>query len=135
MEISKVEWYVDKRVIYIKRPTIVTIGNLKHTNDHTINLLDEGSVPVHVINDASDVILSPKSINYIRQSVPYLNHPNLGWLITVSSSSFITFMANIIPQLRGKSRGSVKVVSNLEAARAILRKHEPNLQWNNLDNT
>lgn len=130
MEQSEIYWLIENHIIYTKRPPVLTLECLREDSENIIKLLDVGEAPIHIINDTLAVNMTPKKALMIRKALPYLDHPHLGWFVTVTSSQFISFLASIVPQMRkGSNRSNVEVVNSLDEAIQFLREHESNLNW------
>jgi len=129
MEECTICWLIENRLLYIKRPAIIDMEMLEADSQRIITMLDAGEAPVHIINDALDVNMTPKNARMMRNALPYLDHPNLGWLVTVTSNAFISFLASIIPQMRRNNNNNVKVVHSVDEAITFLDECESEVDW------
>lgn len=127
METAKIYWLLENRILYVKRPSVVNIENLERDSEQIIAMLEMGEAPIHIINDTLNVAMNPKNVRLIRKATPFLDHPNLGWFVTIASNPFIAFLGSVVPQMRLTNNRNVKVVSTTDDAITFLRKSDLSL--------
>src|SRR5215207_3568472 len=93
------DWYIKDRVIIHRPVGDETLAIIKKNNDDLIKLLDEGTPKVHIIVDARYITKLPTSLLKLNKATTFLSHPSLGWVITISNNSLITFLGGMLPQL------------------------------------
>jgi len=133
MEQANIHWLIENRIIYVKRPSTVSIENLTQDSEQIIALLEAGNAPIHIINDALDVSMNPNNALLIRKATPFLDNPNLGWFITITANPIISFLGSIIPQMRMNNSSNVKIVKTSDEALKFLRKHDPSINWDTMN--
>lgn len=125
---AHIDWYIDQRVLYVKRPEIITLDILTEDSQKIIKLLDSAELPVHIINDTLAVKHMPKNLSSIKRSVPFLNHPRLGWFITLSDNILINFFGSVLPQTRFVNQ-RFRVIRQLEEALTLLNYQDSTIDW------
>lgn len=133
METSSISWLLENRVLYIKRPEAVTIETLEKDNENILAMLNTGDAPIHIIHDTLSVGMTPRNIRLVRKATAFLEHPELGWFITVSSNAFISFLGSVIPQMRMSNKAAIKVVTSVDEAIGFLRKQDLSLDWSTVN--
>jgi len=131
METATVFWILENRVLYVKRPSVVSIESLEQDNENIVAMLDAGEAPIHLIHDTLSVGLTPRKVRLIRKATTFLEHPDLGWFITVTSNPFISFLGNLVPQMCMSNKAMIKVVSTVDEASSFLHKVEQDMDWSN----
>lgn len=125
---AHIDWYIDQRVLYVKRPEIITLEELAEDSQRIIHLLDSSELPVHIINDTLNVEHMPKKLLGIKRSVPFLNHPHLGWFITLSDNALINFFGFVLPQTHLVNK-KFQILRQLDESLTFLKKQDDTIDW------
>ncbi len=121
------EWYIQDRVIFHRGVGDQTLEIILKNNNRFIQMIEEGSAPVHIIVDARQVGLIPLPLFRLSQATSFFKHPSLGWFIAIPSSPTIKFIAGFLPQIVGLPR--YRVVRDLDSAIVLLKEKDLTLDW------
>ncbi len=121
------EWYIKDRVIFHRGFGEQTLEIIQKNNNRFIQMIEEGSAPVHVIVDARQVSLLPTPLFRLSQTTSFFKHLSLGWFIAITNSPTIYFIAGFLPQIVGLPH--YRVVRDLDSAIAFLKEKDLTLDW------
>jgi hypothetical protein len=121
------DWYIKDRVIIHRPVGDETLKLIRQNNDDLIKLLDIGMPPIHIIVDARYIRKVPTSLLKLNKAISFLSHPSIGWVITISNNSLITFLGGMLPQLGSFTR--YRVVSEPQSSLTFLKDQDATLDW------
>lgn len=94
-------WLIENRIILIHTEGNVSLADVKASNERLYLMLNTVSAPVHIIFDGTHMQSHPLNVIELKQTLTFLEHENIGWMVTVSMNSIITFMNSVIAKLFG----------------------------------
>lgn len=95
-------------------------------------LLSNASETFHVIIDNRVVSMpAPASLSQMKQMVPYMNHPQLRWVIVVKPTNLNLNTESLPIEQEGET--SLKNVSSLPEAISFLRQQTDGIDWSLAD--
>lgn len=118
-----VSWQSENKVIRVSNSRVLTSGELIQLNDAITSMLDSGDAPVHLIYEAGN-FKTPTNISEVKGALTFLQHPSLGWIITINTNRVINFISMVVTNL---SKINLKSAANTEEALIILSKVDPSL--------
>ncbi len=121
------DWYIKERVLLQRPQGELTIEDVQHNNDRIIKMLDKGRPLVHVVVDARFITKLPTNLLKMSNATSFLNHPSLGWVVTVSNNSMINFLGGMLPQIGTLRR--YRVFSDLDRTVTFLKDQDTSLDW------
>lgn len=124
-------WYVEKRVLYIRWPEVLTLEALKEANDEIVTYLDAGTPLVHTIQDTSSMAKYPSNLLKLHQTLTFLRHPALGWVLAVSHDPMVVFLGTVLPQMSGRSR--TRVFRTMADLLAFIEDQDRSVDWTSAD--
>jgi hypothetical protein len=95
----QISWAQDKRIILLN-----LIGSLdledgfKASND-TNDYINQGTAPVHLVVDMSELKSFPTNITKVNQMNQYLKNPARGWVVVIGGNSLSNFLVNVLSQV------------------------------------
>jgi hypothetical protein len=95
----QIKWLKRTRIILAYSEGSQDIEEVRLNNQEIIALLDAGRAPVHLVFQAVDLKSSPTNIQELKNSLDFLRHPNLGWIISVGSNPILNFVSGIVTNL------------------------------------
>ena len=116
------EWHIPGRVLILTVSGDVSLEDLAQFNSAMLSHLDEGTPPVHLVSIGNNIRRVPTSIMLIKQTVTYLQHPNMGWTIIVQEKAnpLTGFMLSVAAQATGMKMWQVKnVADGIETLRRL----------------
>ncbi|RMG86802.1 MAG: STAS/SEC14 domain-containing protein [Chloroflexi bacterium] len=122
----EISWYIPKRVILSRLVGDVTEDDMHGMFDLSIAMLDEGQPPVHMIADQTAVGKFPNNLSAMQFMVRK-PHPNMGWVVVVSSNRVARFLTNILFQVMPVP---TKMVDTMDAALTYLNHVDNSIQDN-----
>lgn len=120
-------WYIRERIIFHRPVGELSLDGIRHRNDQFAKLLNKGSRPVHIIVDSRYITQMPTNLLQLSQATPFIRHPSLGWAITVSNTSLMTFLGGLLPQIGSLAR--YRVVSEVDFGLNFLKEQDHSLDW------
>ena len=126
------DWYIKERVLFQRQVGEMTLETVQHNNDRIIKMLDKGKPLVHVMVDARFITKLPTNLLKMSNSTSFLNHPSLGWVMTVSNNSMINFLGSMLPQIGTLRR--YRVFPNLQRTLTFLKDQDETLDWQDAKN-
>lgn len=94
-------WLIENRIILIHTEGNVSLADVKASNERLYLMLNTVSAPVHIIFDGTQMQSHPLNVIELKQTLTFLEHENIGWMVTVGMNSIITFMNSVIAKLFG----------------------------------
>jgi hypothetical protein len=91
-------WLIEKRVALVSFSGVVTVEDAAAATQASIRLISEGTAPVHMINDTTDVEKFPPLLE-LREVGARESHPNTGWTVMVVTHPVLRFIVSILLQL------------------------------------
>ena len=125
MDAFDMEWHVPERVIMARYHGVVTLDTLDEINNSLAQMHTEGTGPIHIISDASDLKTFPTSINHLRKTLTILNEDGWGWIISIGMDSLNNFLLSVMAALFGMK---IKTAKSIEEAEQILRRVDMTLE-------
>jgi hypothetical protein len=123
------DWYIKDRVILYRPSGEQTLQFIQQSSDQILKLLDEGNASVHICLDARFITKVPTNLLKLSNATTFLNHPSIGWVITISNDAMIKFLGAMLPQLKSVKHN--RVISEPEKALAFLKEQDSTLDWSN----
>ncbi len=120
-------WYIKGRIIFLRPIGEAPIEVIQQYNDQILKLLNKGTKPVHVIIDTRYVTEFPTNLLKLTNAINFLSHPSVGWVITISNNSLISFLGGILPQFNKFQR--YRVLSELDKGLLFLKEQDSTLNW------
>lgn len=74
-----VEWFQEGKVIIVRIGVNFPIEEVAQLSVKLIPMLEQGTAPVHILIDATQVKTFPTNLIQARNDAAYFNHPSLGW--------------------------------------------------------
>lgn len=128
----KVQWYIEKQIIFIKFWGEIVVDDLIAQLNETAAFIGESDrVLVHAITDLSEVTkpLPMKNIPQVITSVK--QHPHTGWVITVGEKDMMLKFASSVARQLFKMRQ--QTFDTLPEALAFLSQRDPTIDWHMAD--
>lgn len=98
----KIEWLSFPRILYIDLYGDLTLEDIESFSNDTIQYIEEGKAPVHIIIDDSKVGKPPIRLNSLKQSLRYAQHPSLGWHVAIGDvNPVVNYVAPMIMKIFG----------------------------------
>lgn len=120
-------WYIPKRVIYLKIEGDITIADIEAISTHLIEMLDQGTAPVHCFADDENIGKIPYKIAEFRKTATALAHPSMGWLIAIG---LVHPMVNfIIPLIAQLFKVNYYRCYTVKQAQDILTRRDTSINW------
>jgi hypothetical protein len=108
------EWHIPKRVLILTVSGDVTMQELERFNCSVIEYLEQGTSPVHLVSIGENIRQVPTNLMLIKETVTYLQHPNMGWTIIVQGKAnhLTGFMVSVAAQATGMKLRQVKSIAD-----------------------
>jgi len=127
----EIDWVVQNRIVSGRFVDVVSVSEARESSNVITEYVVSGDAPVHLIADLRDMIHSPTSIQVNRQiASPYLNHPNMGWVIIIGGNAFQQFMISVLKRLTSIK---VKQTGSYEEALDMLKEIDPSIEQASID--
>lgn len=97
----EINWLQDRRVIHMRVMDELTIDDMRRFSHELVACLNQGQAPVHIIGDITGLRKFPSNITAMKNAVPHIRHPNLGWNIVVGGPYLLETIAQIIARVAG----------------------------------
>lgn len=126
------DWYIKDRIIFSRPVGDISINNVQEYAGYVVDMLTEGTSPVHLIVDARFIGQAPTNLLALTKATTFMGHPSLGWVLTITTNSVIQFLAGMVPQI-----GRVKhyhVFPTIELCMAFLKEQDRTLNWTAANN-
>jgi hypothetical protein len=120
---TTVGWYREKQIILAKVIGELSLSDISESSAQIITLLTQGSAPVHIIADITQMTRHPGIASEVMKASRYLNHPALGWLVI--SGEVSTLVRSILNIFERYGKTHIKTVASLEEAIRFLDDQEP----------
>ena len=120
----KLHWYQENRILVGTFNGSFAPNDLVEINDAAVEMIRQGTPPVHDIIDALALEKIPFDLKLLNKSMQWFKEPNLGWVIVIAKNPLFGFFGTILSQAAGKH---VRVVGSWEEALAMLMKADPSL--------
>jgi hypothetical protein len=121
----EIKWLVKPRIILAYSEGSQDIDDVRLNNQEIKALLDAGQAPVHLVFQAVNLKNSPTNIQELKNSLDFLRHPNLGWIISVGSNPILNFVSTIVTNL---FRINLRQANSLEDAIDWLKQLDPSIE-------
>jgi hypothetical protein len=120
---AHVSWLIEHRMVSIRYFGVVTAGDVKSNTATGVELVEQGTAPVHVFIDASEIESISISLSELRSlTVPVKS--KAGWTIVIAPNTLYRFFISVGMQF---SRGDYKFVESRDEAIAFARLNDPTL--------
>jgi hypothetical protein len=93
------KWIEDKRVIHTSLTGTLTSQEAQEMSDAHAKFLNEGTAPVHLIVDVTNLDGVPNNLRQNASMGGYLRHPSLGWTVLIGGNVLVNFMVSVIGQV------------------------------------
>ncbi len=117
---TNVTWYLEDRIILAHVVGDNTLEDFRGINTAIIQHLDQGTAPVHLLIDVTELGNIPSNIIKVKQAFTYLDHPSIGWSFFIGEMNAIKkLVVSLTTQMSGLD---VKTVDTFEEALLVLRR-------------
>ena len=114
---------IEKRVIFQRLHGVFSVDDYYTRQQRELALLPEGTPPVHIVIDTSDVISTPNFVEFAR--LPRIGkRDELGWIVLVITNPTFRFFASMLSQL---AKRNYHIVATLDEAWTFLRERDDTL--------
>lgn len=118
-------WLVANRVIQLRVSESVTMEDIQDINRQLLAMLEQGTAPVHIVNDMQGLKEFPNNLIQVKSALTYMSHAKLGWESIISQPNpLVRFFASAITQIAG---ARMKMVPSLEEAYFALSRLDQTL--------
>ena len=133
LPIRTAQWIVEGRVLYAYAWGVLTIDELLTHDARMIELADAGTAPVHALL-YSDIEKPPSlRLDVARSISQALGHPALGWVILIDQqNAIVQFISRTLARFFGVK---YKNFETLDDAITFLKAEDPNIDWNQLNDS
>lgn len=125
-----VTWYLPGRVIYARIQRQLEGEEPAQVDQHLCNLLDEGE-RAYLIMDLRDVAEMKNPSLARLDHVTYRHHPNLQWMLILTTDQVMHFLSTAVSQMAHKS---YRVFSDTGELILFLKKNLTDADWNQVQN-
>lgn len=94
-----VRWLQQDRVLVVHFVGDLPLEDLRILSAELVACLEAGIAPIHMIGDFTEIGLFPMNVRGLRDAVPHLRHPKLGWSIVVGGPALARTFAEIAVKL------------------------------------
>ena len=123
----QIKWLKRSRIILAYSEGSQDIEEVRLNNQEIKALLDAGRAPVHLVFQAVDLKSSPTNIQELKNSLDFLRHPNLGWIISVGTNPVLNFVSTVITKI---FKINLRQAESLQDALSVLEKLDGSLAPN-----
>jgi hypothetical protein len=120
----KLQWVSENRLSYVHVWGDYNLQELKDSSEEVQAWVANGTPLVHHIADFRDMETYPTNLAQILKSVPFMQEPNLGWVIILSDNRMVKFLSSMAT---GVSKARFRTFSNLEDALVFLAERDSTL--------
>jgi hypothetical protein len=107
-------WRVEERIIYIRFWGDTTLKDAEEFNAHLIEMLEQGTPPVHLIIDLRELKSTPNDFRNLSKIIKFPLQ-QIGWVMNVGMPNpVLGFIAAALAQLFGARMRSVKTIAEAE---------------------
>ena len=95
---STTRWFVKNKIIITDFIGDISLDDLKESGMKVMELLEQSDSPlVHLLTNETYLLSLPSSIKEISESSPFMQHPQMGWMIMYGSEDRLAkFKAAIV---------------------------------------
>jgi hypothetical protein len=117
----EITWLRDKRIVSLRVWGVFSETELIASGSQMRDALSEGTAPVHVVCNATEVVDYPKNIRVVKEGAQlYFSHPAMGWFMFLGfDKPIMRFFSNTIMQLLMRN---FKHARSMEEVMSILCK-------------
>lgn len=126
MPIDYARWIIEHQVLFARAYDAVSRAEMVEHNQIVLNYLNETQTPLHIILDDSTMGIVEPSFLEVQRIITFQNHPQIGWVVHISSNRVIRHFANLMARI---SSIQYQQFNNLEDSLAFLQQQHPELQW------
>lgn len=116
-----VEWLQEGKIILSKISGVLTIDEIRETSPLYVQMLDAGSAPVHIITGMQGLVLYPTNLLQLKDAMPSLNHPSMGWQVFYGAPPLARSLINVFSTI---TRSDFSNFRSLEQAVAFLHEKD-----------
>lgn len=121
----EISWYHQDRVLYVRFWDNLTLDEAQQISAINTRHLAEGTPPVHIVVDITQLQTFPTNIRFNTGVTSYLKSSNLGWVVVVGEmNALLNFALAIIGQF---ARIMYTRRDSLESALEFLQKRDSTL--------
>lgn len=111
---TNITWYLENRIILAHVVGDNSLEDFYVINETIIQYLDQGTAPVHLLIDVTELGNIPSNILKVKQAFTYLDHPSIGWSFFIGEMNAIKkFIVSLTTQMSGLD---AKTVDTFEEA-------------------
>lgn len=125
----EVRWFVKNRVVLALGYGKVNRQENDDSDRQVLELLSQGTPPVHVLMDVSHVEDFPQYTMNERMSVfqNMANHPNLGWAALCGTTNpIVRFMSAVVTRLTGVR---FRLFETFDEGLQFLQEQDDSVEW------
>jgi len=118
--VYSIDWYQEGKVILANVQGSVTLDDLGSLQEQVFAYLDNGTAPIHLIVDTTNLGQMPLKLNELRNVTRYMADDRFGWQVIVGGLNPIARMiGSILMQLAGRE---IILVNNMTEAEQRLSR-------------
>ncbi|MFN8530693.1 MAG: hypothetical protein U0670_18970 [Anaerolineae bacterium] len=121
---SSIEWIIDKRVLLITLPDVLTGAEISDLNSQSFNWLKTGTQPIHLLVDCSQVTMFPLNMLKMKQIINVLPNPRMGCWVIIGANRLGMYTALLLGRLFNVT---ILTAQSVEQAKQVLLAADPTL--------
>jgi hypothetical protein len=121
----QLEWLQDKRIVREVLSGEFDLAASTELAAATAKCLEEGTAPIHLIIDVTDMVKSPTNLRSINSVTDYMKDPKLGWVVLIGANTMVKFISSVISHI---TKFKFTTVANLDEAVSFLQKQDATLK-------
>lgn len=118
------EWVEHGRIIRTAFTGALTIAELKQSSDEAMEMMEQGNAPVHIITDLTHLKQFPTNLLQVKDALPHLAHPSMGWQTFYGAPSLATSLIGIFGHI---ARARTRAFPTYEQAVRFLKEQDSTL--------
>jgi hypothetical protein len=95
----QVSWAQEKRIILVNLIGSLDLEAGFQASNETNDFINQGTAPVHLIVDMSELKSFPTNITKVNQMNQYLKNPARGWVVVIGGNTLSNFLVNVLSQV------------------------------------
>ncbi len=95
-------WYLPKRIVLLRYYGHTTVEDIARVGEMSVQyVLEEGTSPVHVIADMTEVEKFPTNLRRAASAIKTINDPAMGWTVIISTNPLMRILIVTLSRLAG----------------------------------
>lgn len=119
------EWIEYGRIIKTAFNGALTLPELKQSSEEASAMMEEGQAPVHIITDLTHLKQFPTNLLQVKDALPHLSHPAIGWQVFYGAPSLAMSLIGIFGHV---SRTRTRAFVTYEQAVQFLKSQDATLK-------